>query len=86
MTTVEPKPEFRLLSEDTVLAALAAPTNPVAVEVARLVAGYTANFKSYVERLGYIPSALLRIKARWPVEAVAMRIMTDKIREAVGGH
>ena len=56
------------------------------MEVARLVMGYTANFESHVERLGYIPSALLRIKARWPIEAVAMRIMTDKIREAVGGH
>lgn len=86
MTPVEPKLEFQHLSEDTVLAALADPTNPVAAEVARLIAGYTANFESHVERLGYIPSALLRIKARWPIEAVAMRLMTDTVRETIAGR
>ena len=85
MTTVEPKPEFQSLSEEAVLAALEDPdpANPIAVEVARLVTGYTANFQSHVERLGYMPAAVLRIKRRWPIEAVAMRLMTDTIRQTI---
>lgn len=56
--TVEPKLEFRSLSEDAVLAALrdTDPTNPIAVEVARLINGYTGNFQAHVERLGHVPS------------------------------
>ena len=85
MTTVEPKPEFRSLSEEAVLAALEDPdpANPIAVEVARLIAGYTANFQSLVEGLGYMPAAVLRSKRRWPIESVAMRLMTDTIRQTI---
>jgi len=85
MKTVEPKPEFQPLSEEAVLAALEDPdpANPIAVEVARLVTGYTANFQSHVERLGYMPAAVLRSKPRWPIESVAMRLMTDTIRQTI---
>jgi hypothetical protein len=31
--------------------------NPIAVEVARLIEGYSENFRAHVERLGYIPTA-----------------------------
>ena len=43
---VEPEPEFRSLTEGPLLAALddPDPANPIAVEIARLVAGYTKNF------------------------------------------
>jgi hypothetical protein len=76
---VEPKPEYRTLAEDAVVAALQDPdpANPIAVEVARLIAAYTNNFKRQVERLGRIPSDILLIKPRWPIEAVAMRLTTE---------
>jgi hypothetical protein len=51
---VAPKPEFLSLSEQAVLPALDDPANPIAIEVARLVATYTNNFRSHVERIGYI--------------------------------
>jgi hypothetical protein len=81
--SVEPKPEFRLLAEDAVVAALEDPdpANPIAVEVARLIDGYANNFQAHVQRLGHIPSDILRKKPRWPIEAVAMRLSTELIRE-----
>ncbi len=81
----EPKPEFQCLSEDAILAALedSDPANAVAVEVARLITAYTENFQDHVARLGHIPQDILRIKARWPIEAVAMRLVTQAISETV---
>jgi hypothetical protein len=82
---VEPKPEFRSLPEDVVVEALQDPdaSNPIAIEVARLIEGYTGNFKQHVERVGRIPSEILRIKPRWPIEAVAMRLTTEAILETL---
>jgi hypothetical protein len=82
---VEPNPEYRALSEADVLAALddSDPDNLVAKEVARLIAGYTENFCGHTARLGHMPEAILRIKPRWPIEAVAMRLTTEAIRETV---
>jgi hypothetical protein len=81
--TVEPKPEFRALAEHAVVAALQDPdpANAIAVEVARLIEGYTNNFQAHVQWLGRIPSDILHIKPRWPIEAVAMRLVTAEIRE-----
>jgi hypothetical protein len=83
--TVEPQPIYRTLSEVTVAEALKDPdpANPIAIEVARLIDGYTSNFHAHVERLGRIPSEILRMKPRWPIEAVAMRLFTEAIRETV---
>jgi hypothetical protein len=83
--TVEPRPEFRTLTEPQVMAALgdADSENRIACEVARLISGYTANFQEHVGRLGRIPSHFLRIKPRWPIEAVAMRLTIDALRDAV---
>jgi len=80
---VEPKPEFRTLGEDAVVVALQDPNpaNPIAVEVSRLIAAYTNNFKRHVERLGRVPPDILHLKPRWPIEAVAMRLTTETIRE-----
>jgi len=82
---IEPKPEFRLLAENAVIAALQDPdpANPIAVEVARLIDGYTRNFQAHVERRGAIPADILRIKPRWPIEAVAIRLTTETIRETL---
>ncbi len=82
---VAPKREFLSLTEAAVLAALADPdsANPIAVEIARLLTAYTKNFRDHVERLGYIPADILRIKPRWPIEAVAMRMTTQAIRESL---
>jgi hypothetical protein len=56
--TVEPKPEFRSLAEDAVAAALQDRdlANPIAVEVARLIVGYTRNFDEHGKRLGHTPA------------------------------
>jgi hypothetical protein len=83
MTEVlEPKPEFQSLTEDAVLAAIAAadPKNPVAVEVARLAEDYKENFRLYIRHLGYLPPDVLHVKPRSPIEAVAMRLATENIR------
>jgi hypothetical protein len=82
---VEPKPEFQSMTEDTVLAALSdrKQKNPVAVEVARLITSYKENVLLHVKRLGYLPPHILRMKGRWPIEVVAMRLATENIREAI---
>ena len=75
---VEPQAEFLSLTEHAVIAALndPNPANPIAVEIARLIAAYSSNFLAHVKRLGYIPADILRMKPRWPIEAVAMRLTT----------
>jgi hypothetical protein len=82
---VEPKSEFRDLSETAVVAALQDPdpANPIAIEVARLIHAYTINFHAHVQRLGRIPADILLTKPRWPIEAVAMRLTTEVIRETL---
>jgi hypothetical protein len=82
---VEPKSEFRDLTEDAVVAALQDPdpANPIAIEVARLIAAYTRNFKQHVERLGRIPPDILHLKGSSPIEAVAMRLTTEVIRDTL---
>lgn len=84
---VEPKPEFRNLTEAAVLAAIDDPDskNPIASEVARLIAGYTKNFQRHVERVGHMPADILRAKGQYPIEEVAMRLTSDAIREALEG-
>lgn len=81
----EPKPEFRSVTKEAVLAALddPDPANPIAVEIARLVTAYTRNFRDHVERIGYIPAHLLRVKPRWPIEAVATSLATEAIRDSL---
>jgi hypothetical protein len=82
---IEPKAEFRTLSETDIIAALQDPdpANPIAIEVARLIAAYTSNFQRHVERLGRIPPDILYMKGRSPIEAVAMRLTTETIRETL---
>lgn len=78
---VEPKPIYRALTEENVRSALNDPdkTNPIAIEIARLLEGYMANFQALVERLGYIPPHLLHIEARSPIEKAAMDIAKQMI-------
>ncbi len=85
MAIIEPKLQFRGLDENAVMKALedSNPENPIAVEVARLIEGYTANLERHVQRLGYMPSDVLRIKPRWPIEAVAMRLTAEAVKDAV---
>jgi hypothetical protein len=58
---VTPAPQFTGLTEAKVMAALNDPDpgNPIAVEVTRLIEGYTENFRAHVEHLGYFPSDIL---------------------------
>jgi hypothetical protein len=82
---ISPAPQFTSLTEAEVMAALADPDsgNPVAVEIARLIEGYMENFRAHVERLGYIPDSFLRVKPQTAIEAVAMRLTTEAIQEAI---
>jgi len=86
MEVIEPKPEFLSLSEEEVVPALndLDPSNPIACEVARLIGAYTANFVRHTERLGYVPDVLLRLKPRSAIEAVAMKLTSDAIRQTLG--
>jgi hypothetical protein len=85
MSEITPHPQFLSVTERAALAALddPDPANPIAVEIARLVTAYSDNFRRQVERLGYIPADILRVKPRWPIEAVAMRLTTQTIRESL---
>lgn len=81
-----PRPEFQSLSEEAVLAALADKrpgSNPVALEVARLIATYIEDFQGHVDRLGYIPQHILHLNPRWPIEAVAFRMATQAIPQTI---
>ncbi len=71
---LEPLTEFRGLNEAEVLKALAEldATNPVAAEAMRLIAGYAANLQ-----------ALHINKVRWPIEAVAMRLILKARADAL---
>jgi hypothetical protein len=83
LTPIEPADDYKHLSEQQVMQALADtdPSNPVAVEVARLVTGYGENFAAHCQQLGRIPTDILRIAPRWPIEGVAMRLAADSIRD-----
>jgi hypothetical protein len=83
-TPLEPRAEYCDLTEAEILKALDDdyPTNPIAIEVRRLIAGYAGNFRAEVHRLGRIPSYIPHIKPRWPIEAVAMRLTTKLLAES----
>ena len=85
MTPVSTMPEFKDISEDEVQAALDDPNpdNPIAVELARLMDGYMANFTEHVEKIGHIPPSILRSTGDYPIESVAMQLTSDAIREAM---
>ena len=87
LTIITPAPQFTGLSEAEIVAELNDPDlgNPIAVEVARLIEGYTENFSAHVERLGYIPDSFLHVKPQTPIEAVAMRLTTEAIQQAATG-
>jgi hypothetical protein len=80
-------PQFISLTEAEVLAALDDPNtaNPIAVEVARLIEGYSENFRAHVQRLGYIPDSFLRVKPQTAIEAVAMRLTSEAIHQSISG-
>jgi hypothetical protein len=82
---VAPAPQFTGLTEAEVMAALADPDpgNPIALEVARLMEGYTENFRAHVERLGYFPASILHVKPQSAIETVAMRLTTQTIQETI---
>lgn len=82
-TAVEPKPEFQPLTEGEVLEACkhSDRTNLIAQEVARLIEAYSPDFELEIRRLGYIPSIDLEMKPRWPIEAIALQLTADTIRE-----
>jgi hypothetical protein len=82
---VQPQPEFVGLTEAEIMTALQDhdPSNPVACEVARLIAGYTENFRAHVERLGRIPEEILHVRPGSPIEAVAMRLTTEAITDTL---
>tara|TARA_R110000824_G_scaffold123797_1_gene281877 strand:- start:228 stop:497 length:270 start_codon:yes stop_codon:yes gene_type:complete len=87
MIEIEPKAEYLNLTREEVLTALddTDATNPIAIEVARLIEGYAGNFSEYVANsVGDVPSEILRIKPRSAIEAVAMQLTTKTIKETIG--
>lgn len=80
---IEPAAEFTQLTASEVMEALQDPNpgNPIAVEVARLMGGYMVNYKAYMERIGEIPSEIVTLKPRSDIEAVAMQLTIDMLRE-----
>lgn len=82
---VKPQPQFLALTETEIEAALRDPdpANPIAGELARLIEAYTANFAAHVQQLGHIPPAILHVKPGSAIEAVAMRLTTAQISEAL---
>jgi hypothetical protein len=85
---VERKPEFRALAEDAVVAALQDPdpANRLAIEVARLLDGYTRNFQAHVQGLGRIPSDILRKKPRWHIGRRDAPVVGGDPRNSRGRH
>lgn len=55
-------------------------------EVARLIEGYTEDFRAHVERRGYMPDSILHVKLQTAIEAVAMRLTTETIQETIARH
>ena len=88
MKVIVAREEFTDLTEDEVLLALqdTDPANPIAQEVARLIDGYIENFQEHAARLGRIPDAILRARPGCAVEAVAMRLTTETIRQTLAEH
>jgi hypothetical protein len=82
---IEPVPHFTQLSEEVVREALRDPNpgNAIAQEVARLIGGYTENFRAHCERLGRIPADILHVAPASPIEGVAMELTTQAIAEAM---
>jgi len=59
------------------------PGDSIVVELARLMEGCSENFRAHVERLGYIPDGFLHVKPQTAIEAVAMRLTTATIQNAL---
>ena len=76
------------MTETEIMAALddPHPGNPIADEVVRVIEGFTENFRAHVERLGYIPDSFLQDNPQAVIEAVAMRLATEAIQQAIAGR
>lgn len=88
MRTIEPLPQFTGLSESEVLEALEDPdgANVICHEVARLIAGYSANFEEYVRKLGFMPTTVLNARPGSPIEAVALDLTRRAIKESLAAQ
>jgi hypothetical protein len=83
---VEPKLQFALTPRRPLwrrLWTMRARRIPSRSRFAKLVTAYTGNFRKHVERIGYIAADILHVKGRWPLEAVAMRLTTQGLRDSV---
>ena len=85
MKSIHTTPEFQDIPEDEVFEALndENPANPIAVEVARLIEGYMSNFQKHVEKLGHMPQSILRSSGSCPIESIAMRLVSETIRDTL---
>lgn len=78
-------PEFAALTAEEVRAALndLDEDNPIAIEVARLLKAYTANFAEHVWKSGRMPESILHARGASPIEKIAMQMMMQSIRAAI---
>ncbi|PCJ60342.1 MAG: hypothetical protein COA65_03695 [Rhodospirillaceae bacterium] len=77
---------FKAATRAEIDAALADPdpANPIAVEVARLIETYTANFEAHCNRLGHVPTEILLAKPPSEIELVAMKLTNQAISDSLG--
>lgn len=78
-----PSPQFTVLSEAEIMAALndPLPGNPVASEVGRLIEGYRENVRAFLEPRCNIPESIQHVTPQSSIEAVAMRLATETIEQ-----
>jgi hypothetical protein len=83
---IELEPALQIMSEADVLAALVESTreNRIAAEVNRLAEIYKHRFLTEMEKWGYLPPHILHVKARWPIEAVAIKRARIGVADYIG--
>lgn len=73
------RPEFMQFSEAEVWAAIENDDGgPIAAEVTRLIAEHTIRVKTWADQNRSVPGLLLKLRARCPIERVAVQIMADQ--------
>ena len=89
MKTITTTPEMAILTEDAVLAALDElednpdSTNPIVMEVERLVEAYTARFEEKCRLSQEVPEDALLYEPQSPVEQVAFDIFTEALHDSL---
>ena len=77
------KSQFHQVTAAQVREAITESDNPVAVEIARLIAGYMQEAQAFIRTNGHAPDLLAHVEPSCPVEFAAAVLATEAIRETV---